>query len=81
MKEFNYSKVKPVDSCFGQILGTLYYHLEEALFDGFKYEIINIQINEENKTGLALIKINDGIMHDWYFDSDLDIWIIKDNQM
>lgn len=59
-------------------LSTLYYHLESALFDGIYYEILNLYINENEKQGIALVKMNN-IIQDWYFDSELDLWIIKES--
>ena len=63
-------------TCFGQVLGTLYYHLREALIDGVYYEIIKLNIYEDKFFGDATIKLGNEIQY-WYFDSKLEIWIIE----
>lgn len=72
------SNEAPEVKCFGQILGTLYYHLDAALEDNIKYEILNLQINEDKKVGIALVKMSN-IIQNWYFDTNLDIWIIEED--
>lgn len=60
--------------CFGQILGTLYYHLEESLKFGNKMEILSISVDESKRTGTAIVSERDNIRK-YIFDGELDIWI------
>lgn len=69
-------KETPERSCFGQLLGTLYCHLEESLKDNNIMEVLSVNIDEAGMTGVAMIK-EGGRIEEYVFDNDLDFWIRK----
>lgn len=59
---------------FGPILEDLYKRLEDALSDGYEYNIIELIVDEKERFGYALTEIY-GKQCLLYFDSSTNKWM------